>query len=191
MRSLVTVNRLLRVAGLVTLLIGAGSALVPTAASAQGGVGSYASGVAPSGADAVITAGHFGLIADRAYEVLSGPLSPTVQAPVLVANLADYYVVDIRSHDTWCAGHIPGAVNMPWPTEIVEPENLDILPTGMPIAVVCYTGHTASQTTMLFNLLGYEASALRYGFTSWDPESVDPVYPLEVGTEEDGCIPIP
>ena len=187
MKALMASNPLRRFVSLIGLLLVAGLAFVPPLAAAQGGVGAYASGAAPLGAEAVLPPGHYGLIADRAYDVLNGPLSPTVQAPDLLANLTSYFVVDIRSHATWCDGHVPGAVNMPWPAEIVEIDNLELLPDDMRIAVVCYTGHTASQTTMLFNLLGYKASALRYGFTSWDPSSENPVYPVELGTAEDGC----
>jgi rhodanese-related sulfurtransferase len=84
----------------------------------------------------------------------------------LQADPDSYFVVDIRSTGSYCDSHIPGAVNIPFRT-VAMPDNLAMLPTDRPILVVCYTGHTASQTTMLYNLLGYEAYALRFAMMSW------------------------
>jgi len=164
----------LRIAKLTSLLAGMlitfALGLSATTSLAQGNVGTSESGPAPSGMDAVITAGHYGLIANRADVVLSANSPPTkFAADVFSALQADpesFFVVDIRSTGDYCGGHIPGAVNIPFRT-VAMPANLEMLPTDTPIVVVCYTGHTASQTTMLYNLLGYEAYALRFAMISW------------------------
>jgi len=169
----------IRFIGLISLIVAAGAVFVPTPAAAREKVGDYVSGAAPSGPGVAIPPGQYGQIADRAFEVLNGSLKPTILASDVANDLASYYVVDVRGYEDWCDGHIPGAVNMPWPTEIVEPDNLEMLPTDTPIVVVCYTGHTASQTTMLFNLLGYNASALKNGFISWDYPTDPETYPVE------------
>ncbi len=80
----------------------------------------------------------------------------------------DPFILDIRSYEAWLVGHVPGAVNVPF-KEVFEPENLDLLPDDNQIVVVCYTGHTASQTTALLNVVGYDAIALKFGFESWSP----------------------
>lgn len=110
------------------------------------------------------------MIASRADDVLAGKTPPTKFAEhvydALLADPDSFFVVDIRATGDYCNGHIPGAVNIPFRT-VAVPANLEMLPIDRPILVVCYTGHTASQTTMLYNLLGYEAYALRFAMLSW------------------------
>jgi rhodanese-related sulfurtransferase len=159
---------------LVSVIIAFSLGLPSTTILAKGGVGASASGPAPSGQDAVIPPGHYGIISSRANAVLSSPHTQTrFASDVLTAlddNSASFFIVDIRNAGDYCKGHIQGAVNIPFVT-VAEPVNLEMLPTDRPILVVCYTGHTASQTTMLYNLLGYDASALRFGMMSWVPST--------------------
>jgi len=81
-------------------------------------------------------------------------------------EIDDFFILDIRKPLDYCAGHIAGAVNILF-EEVAKPENLARLPMDMPILVVCYTGHTASQINSILNLLGYNAWTLRFGMTSW------------------------
>jgi rhodanese-related sulfurtransferase len=160
---------------LVGVLIVFSLALSGTTVLAKKGVGDYASGPAPSGRDALIPPGHYGLIASRADDVLLGNAPPTKFAAEVDAALESFFVVDIRSAGDYCKGHIPGAVNIPFRT-VAMPANLEMLPTDIPILVVCYTGHTASQTTMLYRLLGYDAYALRYAMMSWVDVTRAPIW---------------
>ena len=82
----------------------------------------------------------------------------------------DPFILSIRSASQYAIGHIPGAVNIGMSSLFTE-ENMALLPTDKQIVVVCYTGHTASQTTSLLNINGYDAVALKYGMTGW---STDP-----------------
>lgn len=164
---------------LVSAVIICSLALPGTAILAKGGVGDYTSGPAPSGKDAVIPPGLYGLIASRADDVLSGNTPPTKFAADVAGDLESFFVVDIRSAGAYCDGHIPEAVNIPFRT-VAMAENLEMLPTDKPILVVCYTGHTASQTTLLYNLLGYEAYALRFAMISWVYET-----PTKVSSKDD------
>ena len=46
------------------------------------------------------------------------------------------------------------------------------IPPDQEVVVVCYTGQTAGQVTAVLNMLGYEASSLLFGMSSWtsDPD---------------------
>lgn len=83
-------------------------------------------------------------------------------------EISDYFVLDIRKKEDHCAGHIFSAVNIPM-ADVFRNENLRRLPMNRPILVVCYTGHTASQTIGMLNLMGFDAWALRFGMMSWRP----------------------
>jgi hypothetical protein len=50
---------------------------------------------------------------------------------------------------------------------LFTPEGLATLPPDEDIVVVCYTGQSASQVTSALNMLGYDASALLFGMSSW------------------------
>ncbi|MCB0203385.1 MAG: rhodanese-like domain-containing protein [Anaerolineae bacterium] len=101
----------------------------------------------------------------------------TIKADALYENLNDGdetndpYIISVRSADDYGKGHLPGAV---WedPKALFTPEGLATLPTDQPIVVYCYTGQTASQVTSALNLLGYDASSLVFGMSSWsdDPD---------------------
>jgi hypothetical protein len=39
--------------------------------------------------------------------------------------------------------------------------------TDQQIAVICYTGHTASMTSQMLNVLGYDAVPLKWAMPSW------------------------
>jgi rhodanese-related sulfurtransferase len=155
---------------LVSMMLAFALGLSATATFAQGHFGAMASGLAPSGEEAAIPAGHYAVIASRADDVLAANTPPTMFAEdlynALEADPESFFVIDIRSTGSYCAGHIPGAVNIPYRTTAM-PENLAMLPTDKPILVVCNTGHTASQVSMLYNLLGYESYALRFAMLSW------------------------
>ncbi|MEW6068325.1 MAG: rhodanese-like domain-containing protein [Nitrospirota bacterium] len=150
------------------------------------GIGEYVSGAAPKGGGAVIPPGHYGVIASYADAFLSNAPGPhrTIFAETLVDGtddpatadeLYDFFLLDIRKAGDFCKGHISEAVNIPF-EEVARPENLAKLPTDMPILVICYTGHTASQINSILNMLGYNAWTLRFGMTSWRAVSSTAVY---------------
>ncbi len=106
----------------------------------------------------------------------------------------DPFIISVRAPDAYAAGHIPGAVNIPW-KNIVKPESLAQIPTDQPIVVYCYTGHTGQIATTALNLLGYDAVNLKYGMMGWntDPDVLltapyDPAtgadYPVETEPNE-------
>lgn len=74
----------------------------------------------------------------------------------------DMFILDIRQPDVYEEGHIKGAVNAPWGTDISE--NLDKLPMDKTIMVYCYTGQTAGQTVALLNMAGFDAKSVNLGW---------------------------
>ena len=44
---------------------------------------------------------------------------------------------------------------------------LENIPMDKKIVTICYTGHTASQTAMILNEIGYEAYSLAYSYMGW------------------------
>lgn len=107
---------------------------------------------------------------------LSSGAAPTMSAATLYNNLNDGnttndpFILDVRSATDYALSHVAGAVNIPWKT-VADPANLAKLPTDKQIVVICYTGHTASFATMALGMLDYNATAMKYGMTSW---TVDP-----------------
>lgn len=86
------------------------------------------------------------------------------------ANLdnPEYLIVDIRKTSDFNKGHIKGAENIKSKEMITFFEN-DILATDYEkIAIVCYSGQTASFTTSVMRLLGYDnVYAMKWGMSSW------------------------
>lgn len=78
----------------------------------------------------------------------------------------DYQIVDIRAAEHYALGHIEGAINIPF-ADMVEDDSLAKLDPDKKIVVVCYTGHTASMTNMVWNMLGYDAVTLKFGMSGW------------------------
>ncbi|MBD3163071.1 MAG: hypothetical protein GF346_11655 [Candidatus Eisenbacteria bacterium] len=137
-------------------------------------------------------------IIQEAYEeAWGGSAGPTISAQALKDNLDDGnanndpMILSVRSADHYAIGHIQGAYNIPWRT-IMDPDNLEKLPTDQQIVVYCYTGHTGQVATAALRMLGYDAVNLKFGIMAWttDPDvrvaapfSEDDVvdYPVETG----------
>ena len=113
-----------------------------------------------------------GSILTATNEFLASGKNTMITAEALYANLNDGYtgndpfILSVRSAAAYESGHIPGAVNIAW-TSVFTSENISKLPTNKQIVVVCFTGHTASQTTAMLNTLGYDAMCLKWGMASW------------------------
>ena len=114
---------------------------------------------------------EFDQIAAAADKYLSAGRAPTISAEdvqnkIVIGKDPSYFLLSVRKPEDDAKGHVPGAITIPW-TQIYKPENLAKLPKDKKIVVICYTGHTASQVTMLLNLLGYEAYAMKFGMSAW------------------------
>ncbi len=107
---------------------------------------------------------------ETANEYFKSEPVPTIAAAdlynVVQAQDAGYQIVDIRTAEHYALGHIDGAINIPFKT-IADDASLSQLDNTKKIAVVCYTGHTAAQTSMVWNMLGYDALTLKFGMSGW------------------------
>lgn len=70
-------------------------------------------------------------------------------------------VVSIRQQADYDAGHIMGAINIPWGQGMQE--KFSMLPKDETIIVHCYSGQTAGQAVAILRLLGYDAISLKSG----------------------------
>jgi rhodanese-related sulfurtransferase len=106
------------------------------------------------------------ILRKRAEAVAAKPV--VIQADDLLAKIKSnaVTVVDTRSPQHFAAGHIQGAINIPF-AKIAEPESLKLIPSDQPIVLVCYDGHASSQASRILNQLGYDSSALRDGMSVW------------------------
>ncbi len=81
------------------------------------------------------------------------------------ADLANYYVFDIRNATDFGNGHIEGAINVALADVVTTAASY----TDKPIVVACYTGQTASYAVMALRLSGYaDAVVLKWGMSGWN-----------------------
>jgi rhodanese-related sulfurtransferase len=101
------------------------------------------------------------------------------------------FLLDLRKNVDYRKGHIRGAYNIFW-QDLYEPQNLKKLPCpkhnpDWVIVLICYVGHTSSQTLVLLRLLGFNVVALKFGMGISPVKDVpvrgwlDYQYPIESG----------
>lgn len=125
----------------------------------------------PASAPPAVTVSEFSQIAAAADKYLAARRPPTISVQdvydkIVVGGDPGYFILSIRSPEHYARGHVKGAINIPY-AGIAKEESLKKLPGDKKIVVICYTGHTASQATMLLNLLGYEAYTMKFGMSGW------------------------
>jgi rhodanese-related sulfurtransferase len=75
------------------------------------------------------------------------------------------YVLDVREHDEWEAGHPPGAHHVPMMT---IPGRLDELPRDETIVVLCRHGHRSAQVVGYLAARGFaDVVNLDGGIVEW------------------------
>ena len=92
-----------------------------------------------------------------------------VSADDVYDNLDSYYVLDIRSHEEYVAGHINGAVNVK-ANEIIEFLDKNVSPIIYDkLVIACHSGQSASYVTSILRLVGYNnVYAMKYGMGAWN-----------------------
>lgn len=91
-----------------------------------------------------------------------------INADVLV-NAGEIFCIDIRDADTFNAGHIKGAVNVAF-GDLLSYYEAEGLASKTTVAIVCFSGQTASYGASLLRMLGYtNVKALKWGMSSWNP----------------------
>lgn len=71
-------------------------------------------------------------------------------------------IIDIRSAADYEAGHLKGAVNLPWGPAISE--GLTMIPQDQEVYIYCYSGQTAGQAVATLNIAGINARSVKYGW---------------------------
>lgn len=80
-------------------------------------------------------------------------------------DVTDVYVIDVREVSEYEAGHIEGAVNIPIRTLA---QNLDKVPSDMPVIVYCASGQRAGMATSVLRSLGYDnVRSFAAGWKGW------------------------
>ncbi len=78
------------------------------------------------------------------------------------------YIMDIRGAADFATGHIEGAVNVAYADIITHIKAKDLTPFSK-VALVCYSGQSASYAASILRLLGYEkVFAMKFGMASWN-----------------------
>ena len=101
----------------------------------------------------------------------------------LILSIDQLIVVDVREVSEYCdaVGHIPGALNYPWNTGILQ-VRYEELPAEKPILVVCRRGN---RSNVAANFLGSKGYSLVYdmleGMQAWLWETA-----LCVDSDDDG-----
>ena len=111
---------------------------------------------------AAITAYYTDMVSKAGTTFANNNFAPDSLKEVIDAEMDDYFIYSVRQAVDFEAGHIQGAVNNPFGAGM-EKNFASQLPTDKKIIVYCYTGQTASQTTAILRLLGYDAYNLSGG----------------------------
>ena len=137
-------------------------------------------------------------IAQARAQAILPDWTPTISADALYENLNDGdeandpFVLSVRSAEHYGLGHVLGAYNVPW-RDVAVMENLEQLPTDMPLVDYCYTGHTGQVAATVLGLLGYDVTNLKFGIMAWTDDadvlaiegfSAPAGYPVEMAPNE-------
>lgn len=121
-------------------------------------------------------ASDFATVQSSVDAYTGGDKAPVITAQALFDNLNDGdasndpFIVSVRSPAHYAAGHIPGAINIPW-REIGVSAKLASLPVDKQIVVYCYTGHTGGVATTALNAMGFDAVNMKFGMVAWTQDA--------------------
>lgn len=105
-----------------------------------------------------------------ANEVLTAPTqhitAEEVYEKIVLQKDPNYQIIDIRDSVAFSHGYIEGAINIPY-NMTANQMKINQLPLDKTIVVVCFSGHTASQTAALWSMLGYDAIPMLNGMGGW------------------------
>ena len=87
--------------------------------------------------------------------------------PMIEDNPEAVFVIDMRTAEDYEAGHLPGAVHIPY-GQIGE--MMDRLPANRQLLVYCFTGQTSGQAVAAMQLMGFNALSVQGGMNfGWAP----------------------
>lgn len=80
------------------------------------------------------------------------------------------YIIDIRAAADYTTGHIHNAVNVAFADILTHIKSVN-LTSYTKVALVCYTGQTASYAASMLRLLGYDkVYAMKWGMCAWNAD---------------------
>lgn len=85
-------------------------------------------------------------------------VKPQTLKAAIDANSTEYYIVSVRKAADFAAGHIQGAVNIPFAKGMQE--KFSTLPNNKKIVIYDYWAESAYQVSAILRLLGYDAYGL-------------------------------
>ena len=113
------------------------------------------------------------------------------QAHELIGSTGDLTIIDVREPSEYCGtrGHIPGALNYPWNSGLLQ-VRYEELPMDGPILVVCQSGGRSNQAATFLDSHGfYMVYDMLGGMSAWIWETepcVEPNKKYSGGTGEPG-----
>ena len=116
---------------------------------------------------AAITAYYEDMVSKEGTTFKYNNFAPDSLKEVMDAELDDYFIYSVRQAKDYDEGHIKGAINNPYGAGM-QANFAAQLPMDKKIIVYCYSGQTASQTTAILRLLGYDAYNLSGGMGKVD-----------------------
>jgi len=125
-------------------------------------------------ADAIIRAQAAAFLPEWVPTISAAEVKAIIDDPTQAAS---HVVLSVRSPEDYAAGHIPGAINIPWKA-LADEGNLEMLPADARIITYCYTGHTSQITATQLKLLGYDVVNIEYGMAGWNDEFLGSVAPF-------------
>ena len=75
----------------------------------------------------------------------------------------DMAAVDVRSHEEFVSGHVPGAVNMPLERVITDPGRY----AGQELYVICQSGGRSAQAAQALAAAGAQPVSVAGGTAGW------------------------
>ena len=93
------------------------------------------------------------------------------EAVEMMEKEENYIILDVRTHEEFAAGHIPGAIVIP--NETIGTEEIPQLPDkDQLIMVYCRSGNRSKQASDKLVKLGYTNTVEFGGINSWPGETV-------------------
>ncbi len=105
------------------------------------------------------------------------------QARDLIDSTENLIILDVREPHEYCGGHIPGAVNYPWNSGVLEERYEELI--NNEILVVCQSGGRSNQAANFLDSKGYTlVYDMLGGMNSWQWETSACKYAGGSGTED-------
>jgi len=94
---------------------------------------------------------------------MSADALPAISADA-AASADDNVLLDVREHDEWMSGHIPGAIHIPMGELMSRVGELD---RGKRIVCICRSGGRSARITMWLGQQGFDAVNMTGGMHAW------------------------